>query len=135
MLLSDVNGLYSDDPRTNPAAELIPLVERVTPQIERLARNPRNPFGTGGMVTKIQAAKRCSTAGIAIVIANGSVPRILDDLFAGRDEVASSLRRRPPSGCEALDRVHRAREQDPVTIDDGACVAVLRRRTACCRAG
>ncbi len=105
-------------------------MERVTPQIERLARNPRNPFGTGGMVTKIQAAKRCSTAGIAMIIANGSAPRILDDLFAGRGRGTLFL----PASASLKLRKHWigfiARAKGSVTIDEGACTAVLRRRTS-----
>jgi glutamate 5-kinase len=130
VLLSDVDGLYSDDPVRNSDATLIPVVERVTPQIERLARNPRNPLGTGGMVTKIQAAKRCSNAGVAMIIANGSTPGILDDLFAGRGTGTLFL----PASASMGVRKHWigfvARARGSVTIDDGACDALLRRHTS-----
>jgi glutamate 5-kinase len=130
VLLSDVNGLYSDDPRGNPDAELIPVVERITPAIERLAKNPRNPFGTGGMITKIQAAKRCSTAGIAMIIANGAAPDILDDLFSGRGTGTLFL----PASASLSVRKHWigfiARPKGSLTIDEGACAALLRRHTS-----
>jgi glutamate 5-kinase len=130
VLLSDVDGLYSDDPRTNPDAELIPVVERITPAIERLAKSPRNPFGTGGMITKIQAAKRCSTAGVAMIIANGAAPGILDDLFAGRGTGTLFL----PASASLSERKHWigfiARPKGSLVIDDGACAALLRRHTS-----
>jgi glutamate 5-kinase len=130
VLLSDVNGLYSDDPRSNPEAELIPVVEKITPSIERLAKTPRNPFGTGGMVTKIQAAKRCTTAGIAMIIANGSLPHVLDRIFSGEGTGTLFL----PASASLSVRKNWigfiARPRGTVTIDDGACNAVLRRHTS-----
>jgi glutamate 5-kinase len=83
IILSDIDGLYTDDPVKNPGAELIPIVERITPQIERLAKKSRSELSTGGMITKIQAAKRCVSSGIAMVIVNGSDPDMLERIFLG----------------------------------------------------
>jgi glutamate 5-kinase len=58
-------------------------VERITPRIERQAKKTGGDLGTGGMATKIQAAKRCAAAGIAMIIANGTNARILQDIIAG----------------------------------------------------
>ncbi|MDH3645922.1 MAG: glutamate 5-kinase [Gammaproteobacteria bacterium] len=77
VLLSDVNGLYDSDPATNPDASLIPLVDEITPAVEALAGASRTSFGTGGMVTKLAAAKICMPAGCATVIANGHTPEPL----------------------------------------------------------
>ena len=77
VLLSDVDGLYDSDPVTNPNAALIPLVTEITPAIEAQAGASRTSFGTGGMVTKLAAAKICMTAGCATVIANGRATRPL----------------------------------------------------------
>jgi glutamate 5-kinase len=85
IILSDVDGLFSDDPSKNPSAELIPVVEKFTPQIERLAKKHSNELSTGGMITKIQAAKQCVSAGIAVMIANGTNPNVLDEIFAGNN--------------------------------------------------
>ncbi|MGA9408647.1 MAG: glutamate 5-kinase [Bacteroidota bacterium] len=83
IILSDVDGLFSDDPSKNPQAELIPIVDKVTPHIEKLAKKHGSELGTGGMITKIQAAKQCISAGIAVIIANGTRPNILDEIFSG----------------------------------------------------
>ena len=83
IILSDVDGLYSDDPSKNPNAELIPVVEKFTQQIEKLAKKNRNELSTGGMLTKIRAAKQCVSAGIAVVIANGRKPNVLEEIFSG----------------------------------------------------
>lgn len=83
IILTDIDGLYDDDPRTNPAAKRIHIVEEITPQIERLARKSTSELSTGGMVTKLQAAKRCVQAGITVVIADGRTPTILNDIVEG----------------------------------------------------
>ena len=83
IILSDVDGLYTADPSRDSAAELLRVVEKITPQVERYARRTRGELGTGGMATKIQAAKRCVEAGIAVVITNGARPDIIDGIFAG----------------------------------------------------
>ena len=83
IILSDIDGLFSDDPTKNNKAQLIPVVEKITGQIEKLAKSNRTELSTGGMITKIQAAKRCVSAGIAMIIANGKNPNVLEEIFAG----------------------------------------------------
>jgi glutamate 5-kinase len=83
IILSDIDGFFSDDPAKNQQAELIPIVEKITPQIEKLAKSSKSELSTGGMVTKIQAAKRCVSAGIAMIIANGKNPKMLEEIFSG----------------------------------------------------
>ncbi len=83
IILTDIDGLFSDDPAKNPAAELIPLVEKITPQIEKLAKVSASELSTGGMITKIQAAKRCTSAGTAMIITNGKNPHALEEIFSG----------------------------------------------------
>ncbi|MBP8975382.1 MAG: glutamate 5-kinase [Bacteroidetes bacterium] len=83
ILLSDIDGLYDSDPHINQSAKLIHIVETITPEIEQLANKGINELSTGGMVTKIQAAKRCVQAGIAMIIANGKDPSILQSIVAG----------------------------------------------------
>ena len=72
VLLSDVDGLYDADPRTKPDARLIPEVRELTPEIEALAGASATEFGSGGMITKLTAARICMNAGCATVIANGT---------------------------------------------------------------
>ncbi len=72
VLLSDVDGLYDADPRVKPDARLIPEVRELTPEIEALAGASATEFGSGGMITKLAAARICMNAGCATVIANGT---------------------------------------------------------------
>jgi glutamate 5-kinase len=81
LILSDIDGLYTDDPRTNPDAEPIHVVEAITPEIEAMAGGAGTALGTGGMSTKINAAKIATEAGIDMVIMNGRDPEKLYDLF------------------------------------------------------
>jgi len=83
IILSDIDGFYTDDPSRDLNAELIPVVETITPRIEKQAKKSRGGSGTGGMATKIQAAKRCTSAGIAMIIANGGNPRVLQEIVSG----------------------------------------------------
>jgi len=84
VLLSDIDGLYTADPRKDPAATLIPVVENVTPDIEALAGGVGSSLGTGGMATKLRAAKLVTAAGCDMVIANGDKPALLYDIVDGK---------------------------------------------------
>lgn len=83
IILSDVDGLYTADPGRELDAELVRVVEKITPQIERFARKTGSELSTGGMATKIQAAKRCVGSGIAVVITNGAKLGAIEGVFAG----------------------------------------------------
>ena len=82
ILLSDINGLYTDDPRTNKNAKLIPYVDHIDAALESMAKGADSNYGTGGMTTKIAAAKIAAEAGVDMVIANGehlsNISRILN---------------------------------------------------------
>jgi len=85
VMLSDIDGLYSADPRSAITAEIIHSVDKITPELEQLATGAGSSFSTGGMVTKISAAKICLEAGIDCVITNGSDPGIIFDLLEGKE--------------------------------------------------
>lgn len=78
LLLSDVDGLFDKDPTQNPDAKLIPVVETVDRSVEQRAGGARTSMGTGGMVTKVRAAKICAGSGVRMTIANGRA----DDVIA-----------------------------------------------------
>lgn len=84
VLLSDIEGLYTADPRKDPDARLIPVVEEVTPDIEALAGGTGSDLGTGGMATKLRAAKLVTAAGYDMVITNGEHPGRLYDIAEGK---------------------------------------------------
>lgn len=85
LILSDIDGLYDDDPHSNPDAKPITVVEEVTPEIEEMAGGAGSSLGTGGMSTKITAAKIATNAGIDMVIMNGRDPEKLYDLFEDKE--------------------------------------------------
>ncbi|MEJ2699275.1 MAG: glutamate 5-kinase [Desulfuromonadales bacterium] len=85
LILSDVEGLYDRDPAANPSARLIPVVEKITPEIEDMAGDAGTDLGTGGMATKVKAAKRASLYGVGTVIVNGRAPGVLARLFDGEE--------------------------------------------------
>ena len=84
VLLSDIDGLYTADPRGDAGAQLIPVVQAVTPEIEALAGGNGTTLGTGGMVTKLRAARIAGEAGIDMVIANGARPELIYDIIEGK---------------------------------------------------
>ena len=85
ILLSDIDGLYTADPRTNPDATLIHKITKLDDSILALAGGSGTNRGTGGMVTKLQAARICMDCGCDMVIANGSNATHLYDILDGKD--------------------------------------------------
>lgn len=84
VLLSDIDGLFTADPRKDVTARLIEEVKEVTPEIEALAGGKGSELGTGGMSTKISAAKLCMKNGTDMIITNGSNPAVLYDITDGK---------------------------------------------------
>ena len=84
ILLSDIDGLYTADPRKDTDANLIPVVSEINEDIMKLAGSAGTSRGTGGMITKLHAAQLCMDAGIDMIIANGSNPEVLYDIFDGK---------------------------------------------------
>ena len=83
ILLSDVDGLYSEDPAVSDSAKHIPEVQRITDDVVRFAGETRSDFGSGGMATKVQAARIATRAGCSTVISSGAIDRPLSALAAG----------------------------------------------------
>ncbi len=127
VILSDVNGLYTEDPRQNPQAELIPVVEDITPDIEQRAGTSRSQESRGGMVTKIQAAKDVGQFGVPTLIMNGETPDLLTQMFTDGGQGTLFL----PQGRRLPSRKHwiafTLRSKGQLVLDDGA-VEALRHR-------
>jgi glutamate 5-kinase len=83
VMLSDIDGLYSADPGKDPTATIIPLITEITGELEKSAMGSGNSFGTGGMITKISAAKICQPQGIKVSITNGAYPEVLNQILEG----------------------------------------------------
>ena len=97
ILLSDIDGLYTADPRRDKDAALIPLVEAVTPEIMALGGGNGTQLGTGGMLTKLRAAQLCTEKGVDMVIANGENPAVLYDILDGQPTGTRFIGRRKES--------------------------------------
>ena len=83
LILTDTGGLYTADPQRSADARLIPQVERIDSEIERLAAGTTNHLSTGGMATKIEAAKMATASGVTVIIADGREPDVILRLDAG----------------------------------------------------
>ena len=83
VLISDIAGLYTQNPRENPHAQLIPVVDKIDDYILSIASGSGSSRGTGGMTTKVQAAVIATAAGIDMAIISGEAPGLLYDLFDG----------------------------------------------------
>lgn len=84
VLLSDVEGLYSADPRKDPDAKVIPVIRELTPEIMALGGDAGSGLGTGGMRTKLTAAEIATEGGVDMVISDGAKPELLYDILSGK---------------------------------------------------
>ncbi|MDE5858990.1 MAG: glutamate 5-kinase, partial [Oscillospiraceae bacterium] len=84
VILSDIDGLFDSDPRENPNANIIPKVGKIDDYIRSLAGGAGSKLGSGGMITKINAAEIAMNAGIDMAILNGRNPAVLYDLLDGK---------------------------------------------------
>lgn len=125
VILSDVDGLYDSNPKTNPEARRLSLVEQVTPEIEAMAGGAGSLVGTGGMATKVEAAKRASLYGVGTIIVNGRLPEILPRVLAGEELGTFFLpvRRRLSSRKHWISFSKRSR--GTLLVDEGARRAVV----------
>ncbi|MDD4923502.1 MAG: glutamate 5-kinase [Dehalococcoidales bacterium] len=135
LILTDIAGLYSADPRYNPDATLINCVEKITPEIERLAGNAGSNIGTGGMTTKIEAAKLATSSGIPVIIANGHEPDILRRITCG--EGIGTLFVPTPKHYDSRKRwmVSGLCIKGKLTVDDGAANALKQKNSSLLAAG
>jgi glutamate 5-kinase len=134
ILLSDVDGLFTENPRENPNATLIPEVHEITPEVEMLAGR-KSARGRGGMATKLHAARIAMNSGGMAIIANGLKPGILarvlngdvqGTLFVGKSEALSGKRRWIAFASSVVGRIH---------INEGALDAITKKNASLLYAG
>ena len=127
IICSDIDGLYTADPRKNPDAELIEEVTAITPEIFKLAGGAGTSVGTGGMRTKLEAAEKCSKSGIQTLIVNGRKGDVFDALLAGK--VKGTLFRSEQTQDNARSRwlKHTLKTAGEIHIDAGAQKALVER--------
>lgn len=85
LILTDIDGFYDSDPRSNPEAKLVPLVKAITREVERAAGGSGSSVGTGGMATKIAAAKKAGRHGVATIMLNGRKAGLVSRAVEGED--------------------------------------------------
>jgi glutamate 5-kinase len=149
LILTDVDGLYNADPDSDDAAELISVVEEVTPEIESLAHQPGSPaaqmagvasanrnsqVGRGGIKTKIEAARIATHSGCAAIVANGRLPSIIDRVMRGEDLGTLFL---PRTGLSGKRRwiAFATSINAAVVVNEGARRALVERKASLLSAG
>jgi len=130
LILTDIEGLYSADPNTHPEATYIPLVKVITREVERAAGGAGSALGTGGMATKVAAAKKAGKNGVATIMVSGKRDGIISAAMRGEDvgtlflPTASVLNRRKHWIAYTLKPTGR------VVVDEGARNALLKKGTS-----
>lgn len=120
MICSDIDGLYTADPRVDPNAVLLPHIKKITPQVYDLAGGTRNKIATGGMLTKIQAAEKATLNGIHTVIVNGRNGQVFERLL--HNELMGSWFERQNSPKKARKHwlQHTLKSHGEIRVDSGA---------------
>jgi glutamate 5-kinase len=127
VVLSDIDGLYSKDPRTHTDAELIPMVTAISRSTESAAGRIPGPLGTGGMMSKINAARKVTSAGVPMVVAKGDKPDILARLLAGEAHGTYFVPRREKLTRRKCWIAFSLRPKGSLAIDAGAVAALTTR--------
>lgn len=125
VLLTDLDGLFSANPKEGKDARLLKIIDDITPEIMEMAGGSNSSFGTGGMVTKLQAAQISMNYGIAMIIANGKEPWVLNDIIMGKS-VGTLF---TPKGSRMAGKkrwiAYNSQIQGEIQVDKGASEALI----------
>jgi len=124
--LTDIDGLYTKDPRVCADARLIPEVRRITRDTEKFAGDIPGALGTGGMISKIKAARKVNAAGVPMVIARGDKPNILLKLFGGQKHGTFFVPKTQKLASRKCWIAFSLKPKGVIRIDDGAARAILK---------
>lgn len=135
IMLTDIGGLYTADPHADPKAKVIPVVTKIDANIKRLGANTASAVGTGGMITKIEAAKLATESGVRVVIADGKELDIIVRLATGEPAGTHFL-----SAADHLESRQRWMlsglcTKGKLTIDSGAALALKKQKRSLLAAG
>jgi glutamate 5-kinase len=125
IILSDVDGLFTSDPRSNPEAKLITHVAEITPEIEEKAGGVGSAIGTGGMYSKVLAAKRAVNHGIIVHIVTGKKERVLLNLIEGKHAGTTFQPKQEKLTSRKGWIAYGSRAKGSLVIDDGAVRALV----------
>ena len=127
ILLSDIDALYDRDPRSDPKARPIRMVPEITREIEQYAGGTGSVHASGGMKTKLEAARIASRAGCSLVLADGSVPRVIPQILSGQEIGTWFLPKK-----KLAQRIRWLLNSSPkgtIRVDDGALAALKRNKS------
>jgi len=124
-ILSDINGVYDKNPKTNADAAMLPEIEAITPEIYAMAGATNNPIATGGMKTKIQAAEKAVENGIETYIINGSDSNVFDKLLNGENPGTRFVAKEGITKAKKHWLKHTLKSNGHVILDKGAINAVV----------
>jgi glutamate 5-kinase len=120
IILTDIDGLYDQDPREHEDARRISLVEKIDSRLERAASRQPGVIGSGGMYSKIQAAKKAASVGIPTIIAQGLKPKIIERIFAGDEEGTLILSHATKLRSRQYWLAYNTNPAGDIVVDDGA---------------
>lgn len=123
VLLSDIDGLYTADPGKDESAQHLPVVDEITPEIEAMGGGSGTSYGSGGMVTKLAAARICLSSGCRMVIAHGAAAHPLKRIAEG-EKVTWFLPSATPSGARKQWIANSLKPSGTITLDAGALKAL-----------
>lgn len=131
IILSDIDSLYDKDPRLNPDAKPIHIVEKIDAELEKKCGGSSSSMGLGGMIAKVQAIKIASEAGIKTFLGRGTAANILHDLVDTKKPVGTYFK---PQKAKKLSRFkhwlkHMSMPKGTVMVDDGAAAALKKRKS------
>ena len=130
IILSDVDGLYTANPQTHPDAVIVPEVAEITPEIEASAGGVGSARGTGGMATKIQAAKAATSSGIHLVIASGTEKNAITRVLQGEELGTLFVSRENRLQFRKRWLAFGAKIAGSIVVDDG-CAKAIRKAGGC----
>ncbi|SEN42180.1 glutamate 5-kinase [Lihuaxuella thermophila] len=125
VLLTDIDGLYTANPKENVSARRIPQVWKITPEMEAAASDSGSPVGTGGMRTKLAAARMAVDSGIDVVIASSSEPNVLQKILEGKSVGTRFHSKQRLSGKKSW-IAYGTRTEGTLMIDPGAVFALVK---------
>jgi glutamate 5-kinase len=125
VILSDIRGLYTSDPRKNPDAELVPVIREITGETQSFAGGAGSGLGSGGMATKLQASHVATSQGIPVVLASGARDHVLTDLMEGVREGTIFLPKKNHMARRKGWIAFNTRPEGVLVMDEGAARAIL----------
>ncbi|MFH2013048.1 MAG: glutamate 5-kinase [Pseudomonadota bacterium] len=125
IILTDIDGLYDKDPCHKEDAQLIPLVKEIDDEIEKIAGDTTNQISIGGMITKVQAAKKAAIFGVPTIVANGKLDGIINKIITGEEVGTLFLPKKTRMNSRKHWIAFTLKTKGEICVDDGAKKAIV----------